>query len=149
MNLFDPAIHQSLVDRLARLTPESERQWGKMTQSQMLGHCTAALLVGTGDTPRDYSLVGRLLGWTVRKKLLSPDGRFSRNSPTDPTFIVRDERDFTIEMARLRAAIERFVERGPQAAGQCMHSFLGRMTGDEWGILMAKHLDHHLRQFGV
>jgi hypothetical protein len=30
-----------------------------------------------------------------------------------------------------------------------MHSFLGRLKSDEWGVMMHKHLDHHLRQFGV
>jgi len=29
-----------------------------------------------------------------------------------------------------------------------VHSFLGRLSGEEWGIMMYKHLDHHLRQFG-
>jgi hypothetical protein len=26
---------------------------------------------------------------------------------------------------------------------------LDRLKGDEWGVMMHKHLDHHLRQFGV
>jgi len=30
-----------------------------------------------------------------------------------------------------------------------MHSFLGRLRSDEWGVMMHKHLDHHLRQFGL
>ena len=29
------------------------------------------------------------------------------------------------------------------------HPFFGRMTGEEWDRLLWKHLDHHLRQFGV
>mgnify|MGYP001794749648 CR=1 FL=1 len=29
------------------------------------------------------------------------------------------------------------------------HAFFGRMPGQEWAILMYKHLDHHLRQFGA
>ncbi len=27
--------------------------------------------------------------------------------------------------------------------------FLGRLSGEEWGRLMYKHIDHHLRQSGV
>jgi hypothetical protein len=29
------------------------------------------------------------------------------------------------------------------------HPFFGPMTQQEWETLMWKHLDHHLRQFGV
>ena len=29
------------------------------------------------------------------------------------------------------------------------HPFFGAMTSEEWSVLMYKHLDHHLRQFGA
>jgi len=29
------------------------------------------------------------------------------------------------------------------------HPFFGKMTAKQWGILAHKHVDHHLRQFGV
>ena len=40
------------------------------------------------------------------------------------------------------------VARGPAAAGEAPHAFFGKLSGDEWGQLMYKHIDHHLRQFG-
>ena len=30
-----------------------------------------------------------------------------------------------------------------------IHAFFGKLTGEEWGRLMHKHIDHHLRQFGA
>ncbi|HLW39010.1 MAG TPA: hypothetical protein VKX31_01370 [Brumimicrobium sp.] len=30
-----------------------------------------------------------------------------------------------------------------------VHDFFGEMTNEEIGILIYKHCDHHLRQFGV
>jgi hypothetical protein len=30
-----------------------------------------------------------------------------------------------------------------------IHPFFGQLSKNEWGILIYKHLDHHLRQFGV
>jgi len=27
--------------------------------------------------------------------------------------------------------------------------FFGKLSGKEWGELMYKHIDHHLRQFGA
>lgn len=50
---------------------------------------------------------------------------------------------------RLLSPLVRRRALGPEAAGRRQHVFFGRLTGDEWGRLMHKHLDHHLRQFGV
>lgn len=147
-DLFDSASRAALLERLDRLAPDSPRQWGKMSASQACAHCLAALRVATGDEPRRQALVGRLLAWLVRTKALGP-GPFSKNAPTDPSFVVRDERDLATERARLRAEIERFVARGPDRAATRVHPFFGRLSGPEWGVLMGKHLDHHLRQFGV
>jgi hypothetical protein len=126
----------------------SVRQWGKMDAAQMCAHCATALEAGTGDKPLKHKLIGKLLGPLVRKKMLG-DEAFPRNSPTDPTFVFTDPREFAVEKQRLQAVIVRFVDRGPARAAEATHSFLGRLSGEEWGRLMGKHLDHHLRQFGL
>jgi hypothetical protein len=146
--LFDPATRASISARLTSLSPDAVRQWGKMDAAQMLAHCSNALEVGTGDRPRKHSLLGKVLGRFVRTSLLG-EKPFPKDSPTDPTFVITDARDFAREKERLTALVRRFCEAGPDAAGKQVHSFLGRMSGDEWGVMMAKHLDHHLRQFGT
>ena len=114
----------------------------------MLAHCSAALEIGTGDRARKQALIGKIFGPFVRKQFFG-EKPFSKNSPTDPTFVVRDPRDFAGEKARLTALIDRFCAGGPGAASTKTHSFLGRITGEEWGVAMYKHLDHHLQQFGA
>ena len=37
-NLFDPSVKQEIIDRINKLTPQTQRQWGKMNVSQMLAH---------------------------------------------------------------------------------------------------------------
>ena len=113
----------------------------------MLAHCSAALEVGTGDRPRKQALIGKVLAPFVRGSVLG-DKPFTRNSPTDPTFVIADQRDFARERERLIELIARFSAAGAAAAGGQMHSFFGRISGEEWGTLMYKHLDHHLGQFG-
>ncbi|MFI5198339.1 MAG: DUF1569 domain-containing protein, partial [Thermoanaerobaculia bacterium] len=81
--------------------------------------------------------------------LLHSDKPMGKNAPTDPTFVIAGARDFEKEKARLLAIATRFASSGPAAVNGRIHSFFGVMTGDEWGVLMWKHLDHHLRQFGV
>ena len=79
-----------------------------------------------------------------------PAGRSRQpDSPTDPGFIVTGPRDFVSEKARLTALVNRFCDAGSAAADGRVHSFLGRLSGEEWGRMMWKHLDHHLRQFGA
>jgi len=49
----------------------------------------------------------------------------------------------------LSALLERFFENGPRGCTKHPHAFFGQLTPEEWARLMYKHLDHHLRQFGV
>jgi hypothetical protein len=146
-SLFDSDARKSILERFDALSPGSPRQWGKMDASQMLAHCSAALERGTGDAPSRQMLIGKLLAPFFRSSMLG-DKPFGRNAPTDPSFVVTDARDFGRERARLAGLVARFCDRGVAEAGKQTHSFLGRMSGEEWGVLMYKHLDHHLRQFG-
>lgn len=146
--LFEAADRGPLLQRLEALQPDSSRQWGKMNTAQMLCHCARALETATGDRPMKQKFIGKLLMPFFRKSMLG-EKPFSRNSPTDPSLVVADEQDFLAERQRLTALIARFVERGPSAAAKETHGFFGKMTGEEWGELMYKHLDHHLQQFGA
>jgi Protein of unknown function (DUF1569) len=145
--LFDTADRESLVARINALNPAAARQWGKMDPAQMLCHCGRALETATGDRPMKQKLIGKILAPLVRKSALG-EKPFSKNSPTDPTFVVPDERDFAAEKARLLSLIERFAQRDRAEVGKETHAFFGKLSGEEWGELMYKHIDHHLRQFG-
>ncbi len=145
-SLFDDADRSEMLERIAALTPEAPRQWGKMNPAQMLCHCATALESGTGDRPMKQRFIGKLLMPFLRSTLLGPKP-FSRNGPTDPSFVIADERDFAKEKARLVGLIQRFVQQGKAAAATQTHGFFGKLSGDEWGTTMYKHIDHHLRQF--
>ena len=145
--LFFEADREEILKRIDRLQPAAAREWGKMAPAQALAHCSVALEAGTGDKPRKQGLAGRLLAPFFRGRILG-EPPFPKNSPTDPTFVVSDERDFAAEKKRLLSVVGRFCQLGPSNAAKQTHSFLGRMSGEEWGVMMYKHLDHHLRQFG-
>jgi hypothetical protein len=63
--------------------------------------------------------------------------------------VVKDERDFEEEKNRLQELINEFYSKGPDKAGLYPHPMFGKFTDTQWGQAMYKHLDHHLRQFGV
>jgi hypothetical protein len=146
--LYDPTTLRLTRERIERLRPDSPRLWGKMDVAQMLAHCSAALELATGDRKPPRLFIGRLLGWLLRPGLTN-DKPFKRNGPTDPTFVVADARDFAVEKARLLDLIQRFTNKGPEGAPTNPHSFFGHLTPTQWGASVAKHLDHHLTQFGV
>ncbi len=146
--LFDSADHDVVLRRLSELKPSSPRGWGKMDVAQMLAHCCASLEVPCGDRAGRQRLLGRILAPFVRSTVLG-DKPFMRNAPTDPSLKIVDQREFESERARLVSLVERFCRRGQSEVDGAVHSFFGRLNGDEWGRLMYKHLDHHLRQFGA
>jgi len=148
-NLFEAATVEELKERVTRLTPESERQWGKMNPAQAVAHCSRAMEWAVGDTLPPRMFVGRIMGRIVKPMALKDDEPMRRNSPTAKTLVVAGERDLEIERERLRRLIDRFAAGGPKGCTTHPHSFFGKLTPDEWAILQYKHLDHHLRQFGV
>jgi transposase InsO family protein len=93
--------------------------------------------------------LGRIIGRMVKSKVVGDDEPMRRNSPTTKDLVVRDERDLGTERARLCTLLDRFAAAGATGCTTHPHSFFGRLTPEEWAILMYKHLDHHLRQFGV
>ena len=83
------------------------------------------------------------------KGMTTSDEPMKRNNPTDPAIVVSDERDFSAERARLDGLVRRFQAGGPAGCTDHPHSFFGKLTPEQWASQMWKHLDHHLRQFGV
>lgn len=114
----------------------------------MLAHCRQPLRVALGDLELKRSLIGVLFGRMAKKKLLDP-APWKAGMPTAPEFKVADERDFATEKAALLALVQRFGEGGPHAITRRPHPFFGPLTTDEWQTLQWRHVDHHLRQFGV
>ena len=147
--LYDPATVAAMKTRVLRLRPDSPRQWGRMNASQAVAHCAAGIELALGERRPPRVLAGRLFGWLIKPLALGNDAPMRRNTPTVPELAVTDERDLAAERERLCALIDRFAEAGPAGCTTHPHSFFGPLTPREWAVLMYKHLDHHLRQFGA
>ena len=147
-SLFEKGTAEELKQRMAKLMPESQRLWGKMSAAQMLAHCSVAMEVSLGDRVLRQVWLGKLFGKRAKASMMSgkPIGR---NMPTDKAYLVKDERDLNLERKKLEGLIDRFQAGGPEGCRNHSHSFFGPMTPEEWSELNTIHLDHHLRQFGV
>lgn len=146
--LFDPESHQDLARRIAALRPDSAREWGKMSPAQMLEHCSRALEMAIGTRPMKQVAIGKLIGWTVRRRFVG-ERPFGKNGPTGPWLVVKEEPDFAAVQAKATALLRQLHELGERGCEGHVHGFFGALTGAEWGVTQYKHLDHHLRQFGV
>ena len=148
-NIFTQSVADSVVERINNLTPDSKPLWGKMNPSQMLAHCNVTYeMAFTDKHPKPNPLLKLILKLFVKSKVVG-ETPFKTNSPTAPQFIIKDERSFEIEKARLIQYIGETLKLGEQAfEGRESLSF-GKLNALEWNNMFYKHLDHHLRQFGV
>jgi Protein of unknown function (DUF1569) len=147
-NIFNSKDNQEILERIEKLTPNSQRIWGRMTVSQMLEHCQKQFEVSTGTLELKRSFMGFLFG-KISKKAFLGDKQLSKNMPCDKNFIIKTNPDFETQKLILVKQILNFVEKGSSVISIKIHPFFGKMTPDEWGILTYKHLDHHLKQFGI
>ena len=92
-NLFDKDTYTEIIQRINTLTPQSQRQWGKMNVAQMLAHCKEAFKVPLSDKKMPRMFMGLLIGWMIKPKLYN-EYPWKKNLPTAPNFIIKDERGF-------------------------------------------------------
>ena len=148
-SLFNAADNRDILARISRLSPDTRPLWGKMNVTQMVAHCQVPMQVALGERKLKRGLIGLLFGGMAKRRMVG-EIPFRRNLPTDPNYIIPDDgRDFALEQERLMELVERFAKSGPAGLTKEAHPFFGKMTVEEWDILSWKHLDHHLRQFGV
>ena len=147
-SIFDRQTNSELLERLQKLTAQSQPSWGKMNVSQMLWHCQQPHNVATGTLPLKKGLLGFLFGKMAKNGFLKNRG-FSKNSPTHPKFKIETIPDFETERKVLTDQVKTFGEKGPDVIANKKHPFFGPMTDEEWGSLLGIHLDHHLTQFNV
>ncbi len=86
--------------------------------------------------------------WFVKNSVVS-EIPYPKNGQTAPYFIIKDERNFENEKKRLVAYIRRTQELGEKEFDGRESLSFGKLSLTEWNNLFYKHLDHHLKQFGV
>ncbi|MEO6220122.1 MAG: DUF1569 domain-containing protein [Ginsengibacter sp.] len=147
ISIFSREDNDAIKDRINKLTPDSRPLWGKMSVSQMVAHLQRPILVSFGELKIKRGILGILFGKMAKRQMLM-DKPFKHNMPTVKEFKIAGE-DFEKEKNLLLSYIDRYANKGTQIITKEPHPFFGKMTLEEWDTLQWKHLDHHLRQFGV
>lgn len=148
-NIFTKKAADEIVGRINQLTPATQPKWGKMNVAQMLAHCCVTYEMAFEDKhPKPGSLMRFILKLFVKKAVVN-EIPYPHNSRTAPQFIITDAKEFEKERQRLIAYIGKAQGLGEaHFDGRASHSF-GPLNKTEWNNMFYKHLDHHLRQFGV
>ncbi len=144
-SLFETESWKEIKDRLNKLTSESPRKWGKMDVSQMLYHCQLPLNIslGKGNMKKQFFPLAFLF-----KKSLYNDKPWRQNLPTAKSFIITEIKNFETEKYELEKLVDEFHTKKNKTQWD-PHPLFGKFTPQQWGQMQYKHLDHHLKQFGV
>ena len=143
--LHDAQERADILRRLKSLRPDAERRWGKMSVAQMLWHVNEAMEGALGRIKADAMNVP--LPRPVLKFLVL-NAPWGKGAPTLKRWIPQhDSYDFASERERCCRLVDEIAARSLNDAWPDSPT-LGRMTGKEVSRLHAKHLNHHLTQFG-
>lgn len=145
--IFDPTSRNQLLDRLTHLRPDSARRWGRMTPNEMMCHLEDSMRVATGEStarPRKSMMSNPLLRTLIVHYIPWPKGK----AQTVPEMLATRPSEFEADRQRLSEWLRKAGERGPNAAW-AVHPAFGKMSGRDYGVLIYRHVDYHLRQFGV
>ena len=148
--LYTGSDVSEILQRIDKLTSHSQKSWGKMNAVQMLAHCNLSMETALGKNSIKRLFIGRIIGSMLKSSVLS-EKPFGRNSPTDKSYIFagRDDINFEEEKTKLKQQVSEFSQGGSSRCTTHPHPFFGKFTPEQWAIFQWKHLDHHLRQFGV
>jgi hypothetical protein len=143
--IFDTATRSGLIGRIYLLNDKSTAQWGKMNIYEMLSHCILFDEMIQGKTKYKRAFLGRLFGKMALKDFIGDERPVKRNLPTIPGLVVK-QNDGEIETQKKQwvTLIEGYANY-PDI--DFVHSFFGKLTREQSGYLVYKHIDHHLRQF--
>ncbi|MCX8019931.1 MAG: DUF1569 domain-containing protein [Chitinophagaceae bacterium] len=145
-NLLHPDVKQEMIGRIERLKPEAQRLWGKMSVDQILAHAQAPFKIAYGELTIHAPF---FMKWIMRffKKTLFDDKPWQKGLPTLKQLKTDGNRyEFENVKKELISYISRFSVENIRIT---KHPVFGPLTTEQWGKMQWKHLDHHLRQFGV
>lgn len=149
-DIFNAKEAQNYIDRINKLSPETKGKWGTMSVDQMLAHCNVTYEMVY--EPQKHKAPGGIAKFILKnfvKSKVVGEKSYSQNSPTAPQFKINGDQDFELEKKRLIGFIQKTQQLGRDAFdGKESFSF-GKLKAQEWNNMFAKHLNHHLEQFGV
>ena len=146
-SVFNLDDRLALAKRLDRLSPSAPALWGRMDCPQMLAHLSDGVRLALGEFRVTSKGPAALRLAPIRHAVIHwlP---FPKGAPTAPELLARRATDCQAECSELKHLLERLgAMEGAREWPE--HPAFGRLTSRDWGTLVHRHVDHHLRQFGA
>lgn len=146
-SILNDGDRAAIVGRVRSLSASSTGRWGSMNVAGMLRHLhlSARMAVGEMQIPSANKRVFQVF---PLKHLILYVLPFPKGAPTATEL----KPDASVSLEEERAAVLELLERigmGPREGVGPDHPLFGPLTWREWGAATYKHVDHHLKQFGV
>lgn len=149
-SLFNSADLDEIKLRISKISPQSERKWGKMSSAQMFRHCDKILQIGIGKIVLPKVFFGiKWIGMFTKFEMKIFNNGIPPNMPTFSEVITTENCNFEKSKEQLLATLDEFVAKGLRKNLLSEHPLFGKMSQQDWGFMEYKHLHHHLKQFGV
>jgi hypothetical protein len=143
--IFDQNTKDELIVRIHSLDENNKAQWGKMNAYQMVKHGRLWEEMMQSNVNLKRVFIGRLFGRLALKVVLGNAKPLKQHTPTIPSLLIKEvQGDFNKEKALWIAAIEKYANFDNP---NFQHVFFGKLTKEQVGQMVYKHIDHHLRQF--
>ncbi len=146
---FEKNHISEIITRIENLNPNSKALWGKMNVSQMLEHCQVPYKQIFNENEPKAPWFMRTLVRLFFKTSMTNEVPYKPNLPTAPNFLVLHAPEFSVTQNNLIKLIVDTQNLGETYFHGKHHPSLGKLSSQEWSNLLYKHIDHHLRQFGV
>ena len=141
----------ALIRRLRTLRPDSERRWGRMSAHQMVCHLADSCRMAIGQIPMNASPAVHqrtVVKWIALYLPLPWPAGVPTKPEIDQEIGGTCPSDFAADVATLEALTASMCATDEQFSWP-EHPIFGRMSRDLWLRWAYRHMDHHLRQFGV
>jgi hypothetical protein len=137
---------RELDARLATLGRDRRAEWGKFTAPKMVCHLADSVKMAMGDLKVATKRLP--IRYPPLKQFVIYWAPFPKGVPTAPELLARAPSEWANDVAELRALLaragsSRTTEAWPE------HPAFGKLSTRAWGVLIYRHMDHHLRQFGA
>lgn len=150
-NFFSAKVKEKTTQRINKLTPNTKPLWGKMNVNQMICHLSDVTKVALGHkkanpegkfyhrTQLAIFLALYVVSWGKEKQVATaPTNQEKEGTPI---------KEFNADKKELIDLLNRFYNAKDDSFQT--HARFGKLSNWQWGRMIAKHTDHHLRQFGV
>lgn len=141
----------SIINRIHQLSPQSQRQWGTMSIEQMMVHCSDQIRVCLGTKAfknRSSWFTRNVAKWIGMNLPLDLPKNMRTFKEINPTMgVMTATSTFEADKNLLLTEIQNMELKADDF--KFVHPMLGKLSKSEVTKLTYKHLDHHLKQFGV